>query len=99
MYCESVLPARLSIFQSGIVDQMQLTQLVFMFEVPSKLRQLGLPMNDSVSLCIPDCVKVLTGRLRKCERHDRLLHFGRQPRLMKICLNCSNDLKPLTGRS
>jgi hypothetical protein len=55
-------------------------------------------MDDFVSLCIPDSVEVLTGVLRKCERRNRLLHFGGESRLMKICLNSSDDDNP-SGRA
>jgi hypothetical protein len=63
-----VVPARLSILESGIFNCCDsLSGLIF--EIPSTLRNLHLPVDDFVSLCIPDSVEVLTGVLRKCKEH------------------------------
>jgi hypothetical protein len=87
-----VIPARLSILESGIFSCCDSLSGVI-FEIPSTLCNLHLPMNDFVSLAIPDSVEILTGELRKCEGHNRLLEFGRESRLMKIRLGSSSGAR------
>jgi hypothetical protein len=89
------IPARLEILGSDIFSHCNsLSQLIF--EIPSQLRQLYLPMDDFVSLSIPDSVGLLTGLLRNCDRRDRLLHFGQGSRLTKIHLNAA--ISPIPRR-
>jgi hypothetical protein len=92
MDCDSlslfVVPAQLEIIDANIFAGCDsVSQLIF--EIPSGLRNLHLPMDDFVSLSIPDSVEGLTGLLRKCKGHNRLLEFSPESRLMKIQLSRS----------
>jgi hypothetical protein len=89
------VPAQLEILQSDVFTRSNsvsisphrnsLSQLIF--EVPSRLTQLHLPMDDFVSLCIPDSIEVLTGLLRTSRRHDSVLQFDRESQLIRISLS------------
>jgi hypothetical protein len=99
MDCRSLrsffIPGQLEILASGIFECESLSEL--MFETPSRMRQLHLPMDDFVSLSIPDSVKILTGVLQAVNRHDRRLQFGPESRLVKIRL--IRSIKPCANGS
>jgi hypothetical protein len=96
MECRSLssfaVPPQLEILEFSVFDCDSLSELIF--EFPSRLRQLALPMKDFDCLSIPDSVEVLTGVLRKCQWHNRVLRFGRESRLMTIRFNSIVDCPP-----
>jgi hypothetical protein len=84
------IPAQLEILESSVFTySASISELVF--EIPSRLKQLHLPMDDFVSLSIPDSVEVLTGLLRRSKRHDRLLEFGRNSQLTRMHFDRVDD--------
>jgi hypothetical protein len=90
-----VIPTQLEMIESDVLTSHSLSTLIF--EIPSRLRQLYVPMQDCFSLAIPDSVEVFTVLPWKCKGHDRFLQFGRESRLMTIHFRYS-DRDPLRIR-
>jgi hypothetical protein len=55
--------------------------------MPSRLRQLDVPLGDFGLLQIPDSVEIVNGEIESLSNQHRVLQFGRQSRVTEIQLN------------
>jgi hypothetical protein len=81
-----VVPSQVEILEVGMFHDCE-SLCEFGFEIPSRLKELDLPPSRFGSLCIPDSVAIVTGRIQHCEGQNRHLQFGRESRLRRICWN------------
>jgi hypothetical protein len=66
------------------------------FDLPSRVKQLGLPLSEFGSLCIPDSVKFFYGNLGKRDGQYRLLQFDPESCVMKHRLGTLVDFRSMS---